>query len=199
MARCCGTGEPNSRRPSSGTSRRARNSRRRIILPPSGGVRRSIRSFRDLLARKDFLVVPAASVLPWNNDDGRRDADRRHQPRNADRLSRRHLHRLAGRLPGAHLADAETAGSEAVRRSDHCRPGGGVQIVRIRPADRRATGLLSSSGHPSDQASRCSRRAASELARPLDGFASGRRNVPALAFRSRSACRASTCFTAATT
>jgi amidase len=23
-----------------------------------------------LLARKDFLVVPAASVLPWNNDEG---------------------------------------------------------------------------------------------------------------------------------
>jgi amidase len=28
------------------------------------------RSFRDLLARRDFLIVPAASVLPWNNDDG---------------------------------------------------------------------------------------------------------------------------------
>jgi amidase len=28
------------------------------------------RGFRDLLARKDFLVVPAASVLPWNNDEG---------------------------------------------------------------------------------------------------------------------------------
>jgi amidase len=28
------------------------------------------RSFRDLLARKDFLVVPAASVFPWNNDAG---------------------------------------------------------------------------------------------------------------------------------
>ena len=28
------------------------------------------RSFRDLLARRDFLIVPAASVFPWNNDDG---------------------------------------------------------------------------------------------------------------------------------
>ena len=28
------------------------------------------RSFRELFSRKDFLVVPAASVLPWNNDDG---------------------------------------------------------------------------------------------------------------------------------
>jgi len=28
------------------------------------------RSFRDLLARKDFLVVPAASVFPWKNDAG---------------------------------------------------------------------------------------------------------------------------------
>jgi amidase len=28
------------------------------------------RSFRDLMSRKDFLVVPAASVFPWNNDDG---------------------------------------------------------------------------------------------------------------------------------
>jgi len=28
------------------------------------------RSFRGLMARKDFLVVPAASVFPWNNDDG---------------------------------------------------------------------------------------------------------------------------------
>ncbi|MEH2478419.1 amidase [Nitrobacteraceae bacterium AZCC 2146] len=28
------------------------------------------RSFRDLLARKDFLVAPAASVFPWNNDAG---------------------------------------------------------------------------------------------------------------------------------
>jgi amidase len=28
------------------------------------------RSFRDLFSRKDFLVVPAASVLPWKNDDG---------------------------------------------------------------------------------------------------------------------------------
>jgi amidase len=28
------------------------------------------RSFRDLLARKDFIVVPAASVLPWDNDAG---------------------------------------------------------------------------------------------------------------------------------
>ena len=26
------------------------------------------RSFRDLMARKDFIVVPAASVFPWNND-----------------------------------------------------------------------------------------------------------------------------------
>ncbi|CAN7306957.1 amidase [Bradyrhizobium sp. LjRoot220] len=26
------------------------------------------RSFRELMARKDFLVVPAASVFPWNND-----------------------------------------------------------------------------------------------------------------------------------
>ena len=28
------------------------------------------RSFRDLFSRKDFLVVPAASVLPWKNDEG---------------------------------------------------------------------------------------------------------------------------------
>lgn len=28
------------------------------------------RSFRDLFARKDFMVVPAASVLPWDNDAG---------------------------------------------------------------------------------------------------------------------------------
>jgi amidase len=28
------------------------------------------RSFRELMARKDFLVVPAASVFPWNNDTG---------------------------------------------------------------------------------------------------------------------------------
>ncbi|MGH6714322.1 MAG: amidase, partial [Bradyrhizobium sp.] len=28
------------------------------------------RSFQNLMARKDFLVVPAASVFPWNNDDG---------------------------------------------------------------------------------------------------------------------------------
>lgn len=28
------------------------------------------RSFRDLFARKDFIVVPAASVLPWDNDAG---------------------------------------------------------------------------------------------------------------------------------
>jgi len=28
------------------------------------------RSFRDLMARKDFIVVPAASVFPWNNDIG---------------------------------------------------------------------------------------------------------------------------------
>jgi amidase len=28
------------------------------------------RSFRDLFARKDFLIVPAASVFPWNNDAG---------------------------------------------------------------------------------------------------------------------------------
>jgi amidase len=28
------------------------------------------RSFRELMARRDFLVVPAASVLPWNNDAG---------------------------------------------------------------------------------------------------------------------------------
>jgi amidase len=28
------------------------------------------RSFRRLMARKDFIVVPAASVFPWNNDIG---------------------------------------------------------------------------------------------------------------------------------
>lgn len=28
------------------------------------------RSFCDLFSRKDFLVVPAASVLPWKNDEG---------------------------------------------------------------------------------------------------------------------------------
>jgi amidase len=28
------------------------------------------RSFRDLFARQDFLVAPAASVFPWNNDAG---------------------------------------------------------------------------------------------------------------------------------
>jgi len=28
------------------------------------------RGFRDLMARKDFLVVPAASVFPWNNNAG---------------------------------------------------------------------------------------------------------------------------------
>jgi amidase len=28
------------------------------------------RSFRDLFARKDFLVAPAASIFPWNNDAG---------------------------------------------------------------------------------------------------------------------------------
>jgi amidase len=28
------------------------------------------RSFRDLMARKDFIVAPAASVFPWNNDIG---------------------------------------------------------------------------------------------------------------------------------
>jgi amidase len=28
------------------------------------------RSFRNLFSRKDFLVVPAASVLPWKNDEG---------------------------------------------------------------------------------------------------------------------------------
>jgi amidase len=28
------------------------------------------RSFRDLFARKDFLIAPAASVFAWNNDAG---------------------------------------------------------------------------------------------------------------------------------
>jgi amidase len=28
------------------------------------------RSFQDLFARKNFLVAPAASVFPWNNDAG---------------------------------------------------------------------------------------------------------------------------------
>ena len=98
MARCCGIGGPNSRRPSFGTLRRAGSLRRRIISPPSGGVRPSIRSFRDLFARKDFLVAPAASVFPWNNDTG--DVTRIDDvgPRNADRLSRGHLYRLAGWL-----------------------------------------------------------------------------------------------------
>lgn len=28
------------------------------------------RSFRELFSRQDFLVAPAASVLPWKNDEG---------------------------------------------------------------------------------------------------------------------------------
>ncbi len=157
------------------------------------------RSFRELLVRKDFLIAPAASVFPWENDAG--DVmliDDMGLETPIDYLAVTFIVSLVG-FPGPDLADAASAGSKAVRSADHRGPGARVQTVRIRPTGSKSNWAFVIVGHPSDQASRCSRRAASGAARPLVGFASGLRNVPAVAFRSRSACRASTCFTAATT
>ena len=144
------------------------------------------------------LSCPAASVLPWNNDDGDVmliDGVSLETP--IDYLAVTFIVSLVGfpvlTLPTPRRPDQKPFGVQIIAapgRSPNCSHSAGGSksnwaFVIVR--------------HPSDQASRCSRRAASGLARPLDGFASGRRNVPAVAFRSRSACRASTCFTAATT
>ena len=135
------------------------------------------RSFRDLFSRKDFLVAPAASVFPWNNDTGdvtRIDDVGLETP--IDYLAVTFIVSLVGfpvlTLPTPRGTDQKPFGLRSLQRRG-----------RNPNCSHLAGGLNSNwtfviAGHLSDQASRCSRRAASGAGRPLVGFASGLRNVP---------------------
>jgi amidase len=67
MARCC---EPSSRQLLFGTLRGGEQLTAQDYLAAERRRTAIYRSFRDLMARKDFIVMPAASVFPWNNDIG---------------------------------------------------------------------------------------------------------------------------------